>query len=113
MAKPYDQIPDRRAIVRRRALEDALAALVEDLPTGAEPPRPAVVALLREALATGRAQIPRRIGAPQPLRTHRDEVARGPPPLPDGPGSSAVSPFPPPSASTPPPIPAPPSGWAW
>ena len=28
MAKPYDQIPDRRAIIRRRALEEALAKLV-------------------------------------------------------------------------------------
>ena len=40
MAKPYDQIPDRRAIVRRRALEETLAHLVEDLPSGGEPPRP-------------------------------------------------------------------------
>ena len=31
MATPYDQIPDRRAIVRRRALEEALAALVEEM----------------------------------------------------------------------------------
>ena len=34
MATPYDHIPDRRAIVRRRALEEALEALVEDLPAG-------------------------------------------------------------------------------
>src|SRR4029450_10071966 len=74
MAKPYDQIPDRRAIVRRRALEDALAALVEDLPTGAEPPRPAVLALLREALATGRAEIRRRFEEPGPLRNDGDQV---------------------------------------
>jgi len=49
MAKPYDQIPDRRAIVRRRALEEALAKLVEDLPTGSEPPRPHVLALLNRS----------------------------------------------------------------
>ena len=77
MAKPYDQIPDRRAIVRRRALEDALATLVEDLPTGAEPPRPAVLALLREALATGRAEIRRRFEEPGPLRNDGDQVLAG------------------------------------
>src|SRR3954463_12208661 len=68
MAKPYDQIPDRRAIVRRRALEEALAALVEDMPSGGEPPRPAVLALLRDALAKGRAEIRRRFEEPGPLR---------------------------------------------
>src|SRR5438874_408518 len=68
MAKPYDQIPDRRAIIRRRALEEALAKLVEDLPTGSEPPRPQVLALVRDALATGRAEIRRRFEAPGPLR---------------------------------------------
>ena len=55
MATPYDQIPDRRAIVRRRALEEALAALVEDMPAGSEPPRTAILALLREAMAAGEA----------------------------------------------------------
>jgi [protein-PII] uridylyltransferase len=68
MAKPYDQIPDRRKIVRRRALEEALAALVEDLPPGGEPPRPAVLGLLRDALAQGRAEIRQRFEAPGPLR---------------------------------------------
>ncbi len=68
MAKSYDQIPDRRAIIRRRALEEALAKLVEDLPTGSEPPRPQVLALVREALAGGRAEIRRRFEAPGPLR---------------------------------------------
>ena len=72
MAKPYDQISDRRAIVRRRVLEDALATLVEDLPTGSEPPRPAVLALLRDALATGRAEIRRRFEEPGPLRNEVD-----------------------------------------
>src|SRR6267378_2316057 len=74
MAKPYDQIPDRRAIVRRRALEEALAVLVEDMPTGGEPPRPAVLALLRDALAEGRAEIRRRFEAPGPLRNDGDMV---------------------------------------
>ncbi|MBN9541622.1 MAG: [protein-PII] uridylyltransferase [Alphaproteobacteria bacterium 65-37] len=60
MAKPYDEIPDRRRIVRRRALEEALAALVEDMPSGGEPPRTAVLALLRDALTAGRSEIRRR-----------------------------------------------------
>src|SRR5215471_13145682 len=68
MAKPYDQIPERRAIIRRRALEEALAGLVEDLPTGSEPPRPQVLALLRDTLANGRAEIRRRFESPGPLR---------------------------------------------
>lgn len=68
MAKPYDQIPDRRAIVRRRVLEEALARLVEDLPAGGEPPRTPVLALLREALAKGRAEIRRRFEEPGPLK---------------------------------------------
>ena len=68
MAKPYDQIPDRRKIVRRRALEEALAALVEDLPSGGEPSRPPVLALLRDALTKGRAEIRRRFEEPGPLR---------------------------------------------
>src|SRR5215813_12007561 len=68
MAKPYDQISDRRAIIRRRALEEALAQLVEDLPTGSEPPRPQVLALLREALAAGRAEIRARFEGQGPLR---------------------------------------------
>ena len=54
MATPYDSVPDRRAIIRRRALEEALAHLVEDVPTGGDLPRPKVLALLRDALATGR-----------------------------------------------------------
>src|SRR6267378_4109602 len=68
MAKPYDQISDRRAIIRRRALEEALATLVEDLPTGSEPPRPQVLALMREALAQGPAEIRRRFEERGPLR---------------------------------------------
>lgn len=68
MAKLYDQIPDRRAIVRRRALEEALAALVEDMPAGGEPPRTAILTLLREALTEGRAEIRRRFEEPSPLR---------------------------------------------
>ena len=68
MAKSYDQIPERRAIIRRRALEEALAKLVEDLPTGSEPPRPQVLALLRDALAAGRAEIRARFEGPGPLK---------------------------------------------
>ena len=68
MAQPYDEIPDRRAIVRRRTLKAALARLVEDLPDGGEPPRPPVLALLRDALAKGRAEIRRRFEEPGPLK---------------------------------------------
>ncbi len=68
MGKLYDHIPDRRRIVRRRALEEALATLVEDLPSGGEPPRPPVLALLRDALTQGRAEIRRRFEEPGPLR---------------------------------------------
>ena len=68
MATPYDHIPDRRAIIRRRVLEESLAKLVEDLPTGNEPPRTQVLALLRDALAAGRAEIRRRFELPGPLR---------------------------------------------
>ena len=68
MTTPYDHIPDRRAIIRRRALEEALARLVEDLPTGNEPPRLQVLTLLRVALTTGRVEIRRRFEAPGPLR---------------------------------------------
>ena len=68
MAKPYDQIPERRAIVRRRDLEEGLARLVEDLPTGSEPPRAAVLTLFRDALAHGRTEIRRRFEEPGPLR---------------------------------------------
>ena len=68
MAKPYDLIPDRRKIVRRRALEEALAALVEDLPSGGEPPRAPVLAILRDALTAGRAEIRHRFDEPGPLR---------------------------------------------
>src|SRR5476651_1224997 len=62
MATPYDSIPDRRAIIRRRALEETLASLVEDRPAG-EIPRPEVLATFREALAAGRAEIRRRFEA--------------------------------------------------
>src|SRR5258707_15328361 len=74
MAKPHHKIPARRAIVRRRALEQALADLVEDLPTGGEPPRPAVLALLRQALGKGRQEIRRRFEAPGALRNDGDMV---------------------------------------
>ena len=74
MATPYDSIPERRAIIRRRALEEALAALVEDVPTGAELPRPKLLALLRDALAHGRAEIRRRFEEPGPLKNNGPAV---------------------------------------
>eukprot|EP01036_Dinobryon_divergens_P010783 gene10783-14469_t len=64
MAQPYDNIPDRRVIVRRRKLEEGLARLAEDMPPGGEPPRAPVLALLRDALTAGRAEIRRRFEEP-------------------------------------------------
>jgi [protein-PII] uridylyltransferase len=80
MAKAYDQIPERRSIIRRRTLEEALGHLVEDLPTGGEPPRAEVLALLRDALGAGRTEIRRRFEAPGPLHN-------------DGPGVLAATSF--------------------
>jgi [protein-PII] uridylyltransferase len=74
MATPYDSVPDRRAIIRRRALEEALAHLVEDVPTGADLPRPKVLALLREALTAGRAEIRRRFEETGPLKNNGPAV---------------------------------------
>ena len=68
MAQPYDNIPDRRVIVRRRKLEESLARLAEDMPPGGEPPRAPVLALLRDALTAGRAEIRRRFEEPGPLK---------------------------------------------
>jgi [protein-PII] uridylyltransferase len=59
MATSYDSIPDRRAIIRRRVLEETLARLVADRPNG-DIPRADVLTLFREALAVGRAEIRRR-----------------------------------------------------
>src|SRR5579883_2654074 len=67
MARPYDSIPDRRDIVHRRALSDALERLVEDRPAG-DIPRNEVLALFRDSLARGRAEIRRRFEEPGPLR---------------------------------------------
>ena len=58
MASRFDHLPNRRAIVDRRALADRLVAL----PDGERPAmRAAAVALLRAALATGREEIARRL----------------------------------------------------
>jgi [protein-PII] uridylyltransferase len=63
MATSYDSISDRGAIIRRRALEEALARLVEDRPSG-DIPRADVLTLFRDALASGRAEIRRRFESP-------------------------------------------------
>jgi [protein-PII] uridylyltransferase len=73
MARPYDSIHDRRAIIRRRALEEQLAQLIEDRPA-AEIPRPHVLGLFRDALAAGRAEIRRRFEEPGPLRNDGPSV---------------------------------------
>src|SRR5690348_15435321 len=74
MATPYDSVPDRRAIIRRRALEEALAHLVEDVPHGADLPRPKVLALVRDALTAGRTEIRRRFEEPGPLKNNGPAV---------------------------------------
>ncbi|WP_423141545.1 [protein-PII] uridylyltransferase [Parablastomonas sp. CN1-191] len=54
------RIPNQRAIVDRRALGEGIAALAA---AGGAAARPAIVALLNEALAAGRAEIARRLEA--------------------------------------------------
>ena len=61
------RIPDQRAIIDRRALAGAIAALVEE--RGATACRPQVVEALRQALAEGRTEIARRL-AEQPAAGH-------------------------------------------
>ena len=73
MPTPYDQIPDRRAIFSRRALEEVIAKLVEGSPASGEALRPKLLPLLRDALATGRAEIRRRFEGVGPL--HNDGPA--------------------------------------
>jgi len=53
------RIPHQRAIIERRVIAAAIADLVSD--RGPEASRPQVVELLRRALATGRAEIARRL----------------------------------------------------
>ena len=60
MAVRFETLPNRRAIVDRRALADALAALEADGPAAL---RAAATPLLRAALARGRAEIARRLAA--------------------------------------------------
>ncbi len=50
------RVPGQRAIIDRRALSDAIAALHHD---GGEPARPAIVKALRDALDAGRAELAR------------------------------------------------------
>jgi [protein-PII] uridylyltransferase len=59
MPARFDSLPNRRRIVDRRALADALAALPDE--GGPAKQRPAMVALLREALDAGRAEIAHRL----------------------------------------------------
>ena len=60
MATQYDSLPHRRAIVDRRRLSDSVAAAAAAHDT-AGPRRQAVVALLKGAFETGRAEIARRL----------------------------------------------------
>ena len=55
---PLDRLPNQRAILDRRVLAEAIAGAVAR--DGAKA-RPAIVALLREALAAGRAELARRL----------------------------------------------------
>jgi [protein-PII] uridylyltransferase len=56
----FDSLPNRRAIIDRRALSDALAG---DVGTGENAMRAALVAQLKPALESGRAEISRRLDA--------------------------------------------------
>jgi len=58
MPARFDSLPNRRQIIDRRALADALAALQ---PGDATAQRAAMVAILREAMDKGRAEIARRL----------------------------------------------------
>ena len=73
MATSYDSIPDRRAIIRRRVLEETLARLVADRPSG-DVPRADVLTLFRESLAVGRAEIRRRFESTE-SKLHNDGPA--------------------------------------
>ena len=57
MTRRFDHLPNRRAIIDRHALAEALAALAGEGPAL----RAAITALLLEALAAGRAEIERRL----------------------------------------------------
>jgi [protein-PII] uridylyltransferase len=63
------RIPNQRAIIDRRALTEAIAKLVHDHAGGGPAARPAVIELLRTALADGRAEIGRRL-AEKPSAGH-------------------------------------------
>jgi len=69
MANRFDSLPNRRAIIDRRGLADALAGLAGDNPAAL---RAAATPLLREALDQGRAEIARRL-AEKP--SHGTEIA--------------------------------------
>jgi [protein-PII] uridylyltransferase len=65
MSWRFDQIPNRRAIIDRRALADGLRA-IEAATTDPDARRHQLVAVLRQALKDGRAELKRRIAeAPQ------------------------------------------------
>ncbi|AHE56249.1 [protein-PII] uridylyltransferase [Sphingomonas sanxanigenens] len=59
MSNRFDALPNRRAIIDRRVLADAIAAL--DPKVGDPALRAAVAGLLRQALADGRAEIAKRL----------------------------------------------------
>src|SRR5690242_6343252 len=69
MANRFDSLPNRRAIINRRRLADALAGLAGDNPAAL---RAAATPLLREALDHVRAEIARRL-ADKP--SHGAEIA--------------------------------------
>src|SRR5579862_8719162 len=67
MSASASRIPNQRAIVDRRGLTEAIALHVQD--KGGQAARPAIVELLRTALADGRAEIGRRL-AERPSAGH-------------------------------------------
>ncbi|MCW5746341.1 MAG: [protein-PII] uridylyltransferase [Alphaproteobacteria bacterium] len=88
-AGAYDHISRRRDIIDRKALTSAIETLLGDATPGSEPPRAQTLALFKEALARGRAEIQRRfLGRDADGRPVRG--ARG---VNDGPGVLAATSF--------------------
>ncbi|TWT14789.1 [protein-PII] uridylyltransferase [Reyranella sp. CPCC 100927] len=84
----YDHIPRRRDIIDRKALMAAIETLLDDAPAGTEPPRAPTLALFKEALAKGRAEIRHRFYGDSSDRT--GGATRG---LNDGPAVLAATSF--------------------
>ncbi|WP_070157934.1 [protein-PII] uridylyltransferase [Sphingobium phenoxybenzoativorans] len=63
MTTPFDTLPQRRAIIDRRALSDAIAAIAQEKKGDSAQLRAAIVGELRVALENGRSEAARRLAA--------------------------------------------------